>query len=115
MSKKQGEFVLSFAEASPDEGNRYANDLKSSLLDLDPALNLEFRRERLDSQDFGATLAVVIGTTAANTLARGLAAWLQRNAGARITIRNSTGELVAEGLDSKDVPRIVQALQLLSK
>jgi hypothetical protein len=36
--------------------------------------------------------------------------WLQRNAGARIKLRTAKGELVAEGLDSKDVPRIVEAL-----
>ena len=101
---------VSFAGATVDDGNRYASDLKMFLLDMDPSLRLEQRRERLDSQDFGSTLILVLGTTAVSALARGIAVWLQRNAGARITVRNATGELVAEGLDSKDVARIVEAL-----
>jgi hypothetical protein len=107
--------VLSFTGTSADEGNYYANDLKNSLLDLSPRLQVERRRERDDSQDFGGTLALVLGTTAVNALAHGIAAWLRRNAGARISVNKANGELVAQGLDSKDVAGIVKALSTASQ
>jgi len=110
MPSGQETMILSFTGATVDEGNRYARDLKDFLVEIDSSIRVEQRRERADAQDFGATLALVLGTTAATALARGIAAWLQRNSGARITVKNASGELVAEGLDSKDVARVVQAL-----
>lgn len=101
--------LLTFDGVEPADGNRYASDLRDFLLDLGTDVRVEKHRESPDSQDFGSTLALVLGTTAISTLARGIAAWLQRNAGARITLRTAKGEVVAEGLDSKDVPRIVEA------
>jgi hypothetical protein len=110
MSSDQRTAVLSFDGATQDEGNRYAADLKDFLADIDARVHVEHRRERTDSQDFGTTLVLVVGTAAVNTLARGIAAWPQRNSGARITVKHANGELVAKGLDSKDVARLVQAL-----
>jgi hypothetical protein len=102
--------LLSFDGADLADGNRYANNLRGFLLDLGTDVRVEKHSEMPDSQDFGSTLVLVLGTTAISTLAHGIAVWLQRNAGARIKLRTAKGELVAEGLDSKDVPRIVEAL-----
>lgn len=110
MSNDQRTLVLSFTGATNDEGNRYASELKDSLADIGSGVRIERRRERSDAQDFGSTLVLVLGTTAVTALARGVAAWLQRTSGARITVRTPGGELIAEGLDSKDVARVVQAL-----
>jgi hypothetical protein len=110
MPDSGGALVLSFAGSAADEGNRFAAGLKEFLTDLDPDLRVERRREHPDTQDFGSTLVLVLGTTAVNALAHGIASWLRRNSGARITVRKSSGELVAEGLDSRDAARIVQAL-----
>jgi Effector Associated Constant Component 1 len=69
------------------------------------------QRERRDTQDFGATLAVVLGTAAVTAVAKGVAAWLAKNSGSRIEIkRKGKAVLVATHLDSHDVPRIVEAL-----
>jgi Effector Associated Constant Component 1 len=110
MSTVEETVTLSFTDATPDEGNRYAKDLRDFLVDADPHLRVAQRRERDDAQDFGATLVLVLGTTAVSTLAGGIAVWLRRNSGARITLKNAKGELLAEGLDSKDAARIVEAL-----
>jgi hypothetical protein len=110
MPNNDRTLLLTVAGVTHDEGNFYANDLQDFLVDFDPNLRLEKRRERPDTQDFGSTLVLVLGTTAATALASGIASWMRRNAGARISVRKSTGELIAEGLDSRDVPRIVQAL-----
>jgi hypothetical protein len=68
------------------------------------------QRERADTQDFGASLGVILGTAAASAVAKGIAAWLAHNSGARIEIRRGN-EIVlkATHLDSKDVSRIAEA------
>jgi outer membrane lipoprotein SlyB len=73
---------------------------------------VERLRERADTQDFGASLAVILGTTAVTALAKGIAAWLARNSGAKIEIRRE-GEVVmtASHLDSADVPKLAEALR----
>jgi Effector Associated Constant Component 1 len=103
--------IITFPDASTAEGNRLASSLADVLSDLDPNIAVDRQRERPDTQDFGATLAVILGTAAATAVAKGIAAWLARNSGARIEIRRK-GKVVmtATHLDSKDVPRIAEAL-----
>jgi hypothetical protein len=103
-------FILSFSGATSAEGNQLASSLKDVLLDTDPGLTVERQRERPDTQDFGATLAIMLGTAAATAVAKGIAAWLARNSGSKLEIRHR-GKLVlsATNLDSQDVPRIAEA------
>lgn len=104
-------FTVSFVDTSSAEGNRLASTLAEALRDTDPDVRVSRERERADTQDFGATLAVIAGTAAGTALAKGIAAWLARNSGARIEIRRA-GEVVlaASHMDSKDVARIAEAL-----
>jgi hypothetical protein len=103
--------LFTFPDASVAEGNRLASSLADALQDMDPNIVVDRQRERADTQDFGATLAVILGTAAVTAVAKGIAAWLARNSGARIEIRRK-GELVllATHLDSQDVSRIAEAL-----
>jgi hypothetical protein len=59
---QQKPFVIVFPDASPAEANRYASDLAESLRGLDQSLSVEQRRDRSDTQDFGATVAILLGT-----------------------------------------------------
>ena len=103
--------IITFPGASTAEGNRFAGSLADALRDVDPEIVVDRRRERADTQDFGATLAVVLATTAATALAKGIAAWLARNSGAHVEIRRQGKVvLVASHLDSKDAARITEAL-----
>jgi len=103
--------IVTFPDASTAQGNRLASSLADVLRDADPNILVDRQRERTDTQDFGATLAVILGTAAVTAVAKGIAAWLARNSGAQIEIRRK-GEVVlrATHLDSKDVPRIAEAL-----
>jgi len=105
--------VITFPQASAAEGNRLAGTLADALRDVDANIGVDRQRARQDTQDFGATLAVMMGTAAATALAKGIAAWLARNSGAQIEIHRK-GEMVlkATHLDSKDVARIAQAISL---
>lgn len=73
--------VVTFPAVSTAEGNRLASTLADALRDVDPDIVVDRQRERPDTQDFGATLAVILGTTAATAVAKGIAAWLARNRG----------------------------------
>jgi hypothetical protein len=103
---------ISFGDATLAEGNRFAGSFAETLRELDPTIQVERVRERADTQDFGASLAVILGTTAVTALAKGIASWLARNSGAKIEIRRE-GQLVmtASHLDSADVPKLAQALR----
>ena len=81
------------------------------LRDIGPEIRVERQRERSDTQDFGASLALILGTTAVTSVAKGLAAWLARNSGARIEIRRKGGLVLrASHLDGQDISQIVKAL-----
>ncbi len=99
---------ISFEDCSQADAARFAQDLEQQLRETDPSAKLSFKKERPDSQDFGATLVLVFGTPVAIALAKGVSTFLQRNAGASIRISKS-GEVIATNLDSRDASRIVEA------
>jgi hypothetical protein len=101
--------VLSFPETSLDQGNRLASSLADDLRDLDPTLIVERQKHNPQTQDFGATLAIIVGSAAASAIGKGIATWLARNSGARLTIRTKDGEVLGQNLDSRDAARIAAA------
>ena len=103
-------FVITFPNTSTAEANRYAADLASTLRELDSQLKVDQQRERPDTQDCGATLAIILGTASVTAIAKGISAWLARHSGAKIQI-NADGSVVASNLDSRDAARIAEALQ----
>ncbi len=104
--------VIKFANATTADGNRFAGSLAETLRDIDPDIQVDRIREREDTQDFGASLAVILGTAAATALAKGIASWLARNSGAKLEIHRD-GQVVmsATHLDSADVPKLAEALR----
>src|SRR5262249_17246116 len=102
------QFKIGFVGASSARGNQYAESLLRALRDVDPAVQAERARTREDTQHFGASLVLVLGTAAATAVAKGIASWMARNSGARIEI-TADGRVVATNLDSRDVAKIADA------
>jgi hypothetical protein len=103
--------VFSFHDSTTADGNRYAGSLAEVLRGVEPAIQVERVRENPDRQDFGVSLAVVLGTAAVTALAKGIASWLARNSGAKMEIRrNGQVLLTVSHLDSTDVPKLAAAL-----
>jgi hypothetical protein len=102
--------ILSFPGVSTGEGNLYASSLSDALKDVDPGVTVERRKERPETQDFGATLAIIVGSAAASAVAKGLATWLAKHSGARLTMSTEAGTVLATNLDSRDAARIAEAL-----
>lgn len=106
-----GPLIVSFRDATTAEANRLASSLADALRDVDPSIVVERRRERADTQDFGASLAVVLGTAAATAVAKGIAGWLRSSAGVVIELRRKDKLLlVATHVESKDVSGLAKAL-----
>lgn len=103
--------IISFGDISTAKANRLAGSLAEALKNTTPDVVVERRRERSDTQDFGSTLAVIVGTAAFNSIAKGISSWLTRNSGAKLEVRRD-GKLLltATHVDSTDVSHIVSAL-----
>lgn len=98
---------IRFEGLSVADGNRCAAELRSQLLDEMDDVEIEIEKDDPSTQDFGATLAIVLGTPAAIALAKGIAAYLSR-AGTSIAIE-AGGKVVAKGIRGEDAARIAEA------
>lgn len=98
-----------FDNATSAQSNVWAQDLKEDLIQAVPSAELSTKRERPDSQDFGGTLVLALGTPVAIIAAKAISTWLRRNSGATITIKAS-GEVIARNLDSSDAAKIAEAI-----
>jgi hypothetical protein len=102
------EFIVTFPGISVAEANQHAASLGEIIKDIDPTITVEQRRERNDTQDFGATLVIVLGTASVTAIAKGIAGWLKRT-GTILQI-DSNGKVLAKNIDSEDLARIAEAL-----
>jgi hypothetical protein len=103
--------TIRFPDVTPDLGNVYAEDLRTALADsLDLGDRVERVRTDSESQDFGTTLVLVLGTTAVSAVAKGLQTWLARNSGVSIDIVAGGKTLHARNLDSQGVRELAKVL-----
>jgi hypothetical protein len=107
--------AIRFPDVTPDVGNVYAEDLRIALEDtLDAGDRVERRRSNPEAQDFGATLVLVLGTTAVTAVARGIQAWLARNSGATIEVVVGDRTVRAKNLDSKGIEELAKVVAAAS-
>jgi membrane-associated two-gene conflict system component 1 (EACC1) len=98
---------ISFDNCPAGEAAQLANELEQDLREA-AAAEITRKRDRPDSQDFGATLVVLFGTPVAIVLAKAVSNFLQRHSGASISITKD-GAVVAKNLESKDAAKIAEA------
>jgi hypothetical protein len=106
------EILISFPEVSPAQANQYAAELQDMLRQASTDVSVERIRSDPETQDFGATLAVILGTPAAIALATAVKRWLARR-GTKLLVKTPAGEVLAENLDSKDAAEIAAAFTRL--
>ena len=61
---KQNTYIITFDNGSVADANRWASELKEVFLDATSDIEVEQRRDNPYSQDFGATLVLILGTPA---------------------------------------------------
>jgi hypothetical protein len=109
------DIAIHFPDVTPDLGNVYAEDLRAALEeDLAPGDRIERRRTDPEAQDFGATLVLVLGTTAVTAVAQGIRTWLARNSGASVEIVVGNKTVRAKNLDSKGIEELAKVVAAAS-
>jgi hypothetical protein len=81
VDQKKNEVTITFEGIKGHDASFAAEELKQAVIDLgEPDVDVTTKKERANTQDFGATLVLVFGTPVAIALARGIAGWLRRRA-----------------------------------
>jgi environmental stress-induced protein Ves len=96
-------FHVRFEGLSPAEANLAAVDfcdlIEQSAHDR---IQATIRKERDDTQDFGATVVLVLGTQTAVTLAKAIQAWIAKR-GDRVVVETPQGKVVATGAAASNI------------
>jgi hypothetical protein len=103
------ELIVRFPAVDLNIANQHVEDLRSELKQMG-VQDVERRREQAESQDFGATLVLVLGTASVTAIAKGLGAWLRRT-GTKVEITKPDGtRTVISNTDSADIAKIIEAM-----
>jgi hypothetical protein len=101
-------FEIEFQDASRREANLNAESLKVAILNSSEGVRVEQKRDDEHSQDFGATLLVVLGTPAVIAFARALGDWLKLHHSVVIDIKTPDGRYLAKNITAKDAQELAE-------
>ena len=111
----QYRYIISFDNSAVADANRWASELKESILDATSDALVEQQRDNPYSQDFGTTLSLVLGTPAVIVVAKALCNWLALRRQASITIKTPRGEIIGTNLTSQDALKLAELLLVQQK
>ena len=106
MDENKNKILIRFENEELSVANKKARRLRSDLLDITPDVDVKIVKDDPTTQDFGATLVVILGTEAVIAIAKGIANYLSRDRGT-ITIE-ANGKVVATGISGKDAAEIAK-------
>ena len=114
MTNQSDERVLliRFGDMSTADANRAAAELRKQLRSkMGSDVSINQIKEDQETQDFGGTLAVVLGTPFALALAKGVADYISKR-GCRLVLETPQGKIIATGdaASNIDVASTVAAL-----
>lgn len=101
-------YIIEIDGVSPADANRYAEELRDTLRGSASEVEVERRRDDATTQDFGATLVLVLGTPAAVVLANAFRDWINRRNKAKVTWKTPEGEILLENITAKDAHKILE-------
>lgn len=101
---------IDFEGLEPADATRLADDLARFIKTTIPDVTAEVEGHSADTMDFGATVAVVLGTPAVVILAKGMADWLRRQGDPALVITTKKGSVtVKSGLDLEAKKELIKA------
>lgn len=106
----QQTYIVTFEGVSPSDAQHYAEELRDALLDATPDITVQRRRENPLNQDLGATLVLILGAPAVVAVVKAVGDWLIRRNSASLTVRTPDGELLLQGMSSKNVAELAPEL-----
>jgi len=98
---------IRFEDVSLRDADLKIAELQRELKQSSADVSVEIKKDDQTTQDFGATLVLVLGTPAILAVAKGIASYLARHRGTISISKN--GEVVATGISSDDAARIAEA------
>ena len=107
MNDETQEFEIRFEDTSLIEAGKKAGKLRQELREISSDVSVSLKKDDPTTQDFGATLILVLGTPAVIAIAKGIASYLGRDR-ATISIYKD-GKVVASGISGGDAARIAEA------
>jgi hypothetical protein len=78
-------------------------------METDRAVQVARRHDDKDTQDFGATLVLILGAPSLVAAATAIGKWLLRNNQATLRFETDQGTLIANNLKSEDVAKVLTA------
>ena len=108
MSGETTTFALRFDNVSVAEANRLAKELESEIRAAYDGAKASVAKDDKTTQDFGATVIVVLGTPAIVAVAKAIADYIQRR-GVAVNI-TPEGGVTINNVKSADVANIVKNL-----
>jgi hypothetical protein len=103
-------YLITFDDASAADANRYAEELRQALLDASPDVEVHRRREDPQTQDFGATLMLLLATPAVGAIVTAIGNWLAARNRASLTIKRADGEIVVQNITSAKAAELAHLL-----
>jgi hypothetical protein len=107
--------TVRFPQASVAEAGILAEDLRTALLDVHPAVFAERLRTDEANMDFGAALSLLLATPAITAVAKGIQAWLTRHNAAKLRIEGPDGRLIVENLTAGQVLDLAELLHVAQR
>ncbi len=109
---RQAAFHVRFEGLSVAEANQAATELRTQIERAGAGVQMDVIKERDDTQDFGATLLLILGTKAAITVANAIYSYIAKR-GDRVVIETADGKVVATGSGAAniDVSKTVAAIR----
>jgi len=107
---EQQTYIITFDDVSAADANRYAGELRQALLEASPDVEVYRRRDDPHTQDFGATLVLLLGTPAAAAIVTAIGNWLALRNRASITIKRTDEQIVVQNITSKKAGDLAQLL-----
>lgn len=100
--------IVNFGSGDLLSRTELANSLENHLTSSTADIKVSRRREDFDSMDFGATLAIILGTASITALAEGIATWIKQRNGATVTIIVGSNVLKIESASLEEAQRIIE-------
>ncbi len=108
---RQCVYAITFDRISSAESNRYAEELRNTLLDAAPDIEVTRKREDHRTQDLGTILIAVLGTSTVTVFARALGDWLKLRHSVGVTIKTDKGKIIGTNLTGKDALKLAELLR----
>lgn len=102
-------FTITLTGLLPREQEHAASELVRAIKQTDPSVTVERHPASATTMDFGASLAVILGSGAGIALAKGLQMWMGRWKNAELNLSSNGRTVVVKGLSGRDAIRVIEA------